>query len=140
MAWCSIALYDVYLHAWYIGIVWSDGCEIDDAKRRSDDDGHGEIGSTDSVKEKMIAIVLCGVVVRASVVVCGLCCSWIASYVCVQGVSECVCVCAWGSAWIASVCVGECLSVLFVSMGLSCSAWGWPGVRVCKQGRVAVHA
>ena len=37
--------------------------------------------------------------------------------------SVCVCVCAWGSALIASVCVGECLSVLFVSMGLSCSAW-----------------
>ena len=31
---------------------------------RSDDDGHGEIVSTDGVNEKMIAIVLCGVVVR----------------------------------------------------------------------------
>ena len=59
MAWCSIALYDVYLHAWYIGIVWSNGCERDDYNCRSDDDGHGEIVSTDGVHEKMIAIVLC---------------------------------------------------------------------------------
>jgi hypothetical protein len=112
MAWCSIALYDVYLHAWYIGIVWSDGCEIDDSNCRSDDDGHGEIVSTDGVNEKMIAIVLCGVVVR-DIYSCFSSCVWVVLQldsqlcVCVQGVSECVCVCAWGSEWIASVC--ECM-------------------------------
>ena len=68
MACCSIALHDVYLNAWYIGIVWSDGCEIDDYNCRSDDDSHGEIVSTDGVNEMMIAIVLCGVVVPACVV------------------------------------------------------------------------